>query len=61
MNNDKLWLLLDSVLKRLKHAKYWSTSVDSYDKNIKESIKQLEDALKKIEDGDRDDKDKGTV
>lgn len=58
MENEKLWLLLDSVLKKMKHAKYWTTSIDSYNENIKEVIKNLEEALKKIEEGDKDDKRK---
>ncbi len=55
MKNEKLWLLLDSVLKKMKHAKYWTTSIDNYNENIKEAIKHLEEALKKIEEGDKDD------
>ena len=33
-SNDKLWLLIDSVLKKLHYAKYWTTSADSYKKDI---------------------------
>ena len=55
MEKDKLWLLLDSVLKKMKHAKFWSTSIDSYNENIKEVIRNLEEALKKIEEENDDD------
>ena len=49
MKNDKLWLLIDGVLKKLHHAKFWTTSVDSYKKDIMEAIEILESARKKIE------------
>ena len=50
MKNDKLWLLIDSVLKKLYRAKYWTTSIDPYKKDILESIKNLELAKEKIEE-----------
>tara|TARA_Y100000389_G_C16995500_1_gene287000 strand:+ start:238 stop:405 length:168 start_codon:yes stop_codon:yes gene_type:complete len=49
-NNDKLWLLIDSVLKKLNHAKFWTTSTDSYKEEIMKAIELLELARKKIED-----------
>jgi len=53
-NNDKLWLLIDSVLKKLYHAKYWTTSVDSYKEDIINAIESLEIARKKIEEENED-------
>ena len=53
-NSDKLWLLIDSVLKKLHHAKYWTTSADSYKKDIMKAIEVLEIARKKIEEENED-------
>lgn len=50
MKNDKLWLLIDGVLKKLHHAKFWATSVDPYKEDIMKAIEVLETARKKIED-----------
>ena len=50
MENDKLWLLIDGVLKKLHHAKWWTTSADSYKEEIMKSIELLESAKKKIEE-----------
>jgi hypothetical protein len=49
-SNDKLWLLIDSVLKKLHYAKYWTTSADSYKKDIMKAIESLEAARNKIEE-----------
>jgi len=48
--NDKLWLLIDGVLKKLHHAKFWATSVDSYKEDIMKAIEVLETARNKIEE-----------
>ena len=50
MKNDKLWLLIDGVLKKLHHAKFWTTSVDPYKEDIMKAIEILESAKKKIEE-----------
>lgn len=50
MKNDKLWLLIDGVLKKLYHAKYWTTSADSYKAEIVQAIELLEIAKKKLEE-----------
>lgn len=47
--NDKLWLLIDGVLKKLHHGKYWATSVDPYKEDIIKAIESLELAKNKIE------------
>ena len=46
---DKLWLILDTVEKKLLSAKRWSTSADDYDKNIKEALSQVKEAKQKLE------------
>ena len=48
-SEEKLWLLLDGVLKKLLHGKYWSTSADDWDSDIKEAIEHIGEAMKKIE------------
>jgi len=50
MNKDKLWLLIDSVHKKLLRARLWTTSLDNYKEDIEEAIKALESAKKKIEE-----------
>jgi len=50
MKNDKLWLLIDGVLKKLHHGKYWTTSADSYKEEIVQAIELLEIAKKKLEE-----------
>ena len=42
--NDKLWLLIDSVHKKLLRARLWTTSLDDYKKDIEDAIKALEEA-----------------
>ena len=46
---DKLWLTLDTIERKLLSAKRWSTSVDDYDQNIKEALKQVKEAKQKLE------------
>ena len=50
MNKDKLWLLIDSVHKKLLRARLWTTSLDNYKEDIEEAIRALESAKKKIEE-----------
>lgn len=50
MKNEKLWLLIDGVLKKLHHGKYWTTSADSYKTEIMQAIELLEIAKKKLEE-----------
>ena len=49
-DNAKIWLLIDSSLKKLKRGRHWTTSADSWKNNMDEAIKQLEKALEKIEE-----------
>jgi len=48
-SDEKLWLLLDGVLKRLVRGKFWTTSADEWNDDIKEAISSLKAAIKKIE------------
>ena len=50
MNNEKLWLLIDSTHKKLVRARFWTTSLDSYKQDIEDAIKALEEAKKKLEE-----------
>tara|TARA_R100001509_G_scaffold43875_1_gene23820 strand:+ start:351 stop:524 length:174 start_codon:yes stop_codon:yes gene_type:complete len=46
---DKLWLILDTIEKKLLSAKHWSTSADEYHQNIKEALIQIKEAKQKLE------------
>ncbi len=48
--NSRLWLLVDSSLRKMLHAKHWTTSLDSYKEDIEAAIEALERAKKKIEE-----------
>ena len=50
MKNEKLWLLVDSVHKKLLRARLWTTSLDNYKQDIEDAIKALETAKKKLEE-----------
>ena len=47
--NGRMWLLIDSALRKLKSARHWVTSADSYKEDIETALEALESALKKIE------------
>jgi hypothetical protein len=49
INDQKMWLLVDSVVKKLRRAKYWTTSVDDYNKDLIQALELLEEVLRKIE------------
>jgi len=48
-SNQKMWLLVDGIVKKLKRAKYWTTSADSYHKELMTALSLLEEVLIKIE------------
>jgi hypothetical protein len=48
--NGKLWLAVDSALRKLQSANYWATSLDAYKKDIEVAIEALKEAKKKIEE-----------
>ena len=50
MKKEKLWLLIDSIHKKLLRARFWTTSLDSYKQDIEDAIKALEETLKKLEE-----------
>ena len=50
MKNEKLWLLIDSVHKKLLRARFWTTSLDDYKQDIEDAIKALEAAKRKMEE-----------
>ena len=50
MKNAKLWLLVDSVLTKMLHAKYWATSLDPYKQDIDQAIIHLREARRKLEE-----------
>ena len=47
--NGRMWLLIDSALRKLKSARHWVTSANSYKEDIETALAALESALKKIE------------
>ncbi len=47
--NNKIWLWLDSTLKKLKQGKHWVTSADEWKPDIDRAIKSLEEAIRKVE------------
>jgi len=50
MNNEELWLLIDSTHKKLLRARLWTTSLDDYKQDIEDAIKALEEVKRKLED-----------
>jgi hypothetical protein len=46
---DKLWLILDTIEKKLMRAKLWSTMADDYDNNIKGALEEVRLAKQKLE------------
>ena len=50
MKNEKLWLMVDSILKKLLRAQHWTTSIDPYKQDIDQAVESLKKAKKKIEE-----------
>ena len=50
MDNGRLWLCVDSVLKKLISANHWVTSVDPYKADLESAISHLKIVRTKIED-----------
>lgn len=48
--NGKIWLAVDSALRKLQNANHWVTSLDIYKKDIETAITALKEAKKKIEE-----------
>jgi len=51
-NEQKMWLLVDGVVRKLKSARYWTTSADNYNKEFIMALVLLEEVLKKLEDSE---------
>tara|TARA_R100000329_G_scaffold113985_1_gene93573 strand:+ start:492 stop:659 length:168 start_codon:yes stop_codon:yes gene_type:complete len=49
MNNDKLWLLLDGVEKKLKRARYWVTSLDEHEADVLDALRSVQAAKEKLQ------------
>ena len=47
-HEQKMWLLVDAVVKRLKQARYWTTSADDYHQELMMALHLLEEVLRKI-------------
>jgi predicted type IV restriction endonuclease len=41
MNNGRLWLCVDSTIKKLTSANHWVTSIDPYKKDLEAAIENL--------------------
>ena len=48
--DQKMWLLVEAVLTRLKQGRHWTTSVDDYNREYLMAIALLEEVLTKIEE-----------
>ena len=48
--NSRLWLAVDSALRKLQHASYWATSLNPYKEDIDAAIAALKEAKRKIEE-----------
>ena len=49
MNNDKLWLVLDGIEKKLKRARYWITSLDDYESDVLDALRSVQAAKEKLQ------------
>ena len=50
MDNGRLWLCVDSAIKKLTSANYWVTSLDPYKDDLATAIENLKVVRKKIEE-----------
>ena len=48
--NSRLWLAVDSALRKLQNIQHWMTSLDPSKKDVEDAIKSLKEAKKKIEE-----------
>ena len=49
MNNDKLWLVLDDIEKKLKRTRYWITSLDDYESDVLDALRSVQAAKEKLQ------------
>ena len=52
MKNEKLWLLVDSVHKKLLRARLWTTSLDDYKQDIEDANKEAQEAEKRAQEAE---------
>ena len=50
MDSGRLWLCVDSAIKKLISANYWVTSIDPYKQDLENAIKNLKEVRQKIEE-----------
>ena len=50
MDSGRLWLCVDSAIKKLISANYWVTSIDPYKKDLEAAIENLKQVIIKIEE-----------
>jgi hypothetical protein len=50
MDSGRLWLCVDSSIKKLMSANYWVTSIDPYKQDLENAIKNLKEVRQKIEE-----------
>lgn len=60
MNNERLWLCVDSAIKKLISANYWVTSIDPYKEDLTAAIENLKTVRQKIEE-ENENKNKKTT
>ncbi|MDB2481741.1 hypothetical protein N9W84_01080 [bacterium] len=48
-SDEKLWLLLDGIFKKLLGGKLWTTSADEWNDDVIEAIEKIRSAMEKIE------------
>ena len=48
-NEQKMWLLVDGIVRKLKRARYWTTSADDYHKELMMALALLDEVLRKLE------------
>ncbi|QDP62050.1 MAG: hypothetical protein GOVbin1807_49 [Prokaryotic dsDNA virus sp.] len=52
-SDQKMWLLVDGIVKKLKRARYWTTSADEYHQEFMKALFLLEEVLRIIEKKDK--------
>jgi hypothetical protein len=50
MNKDRLWLCVDSTLKKLMAANHWATSIDGFKNDLESAIESLKKVKNQIEE-----------
>ena len=48
--NTRLWIAVDSALRKLQNIQHWMTSLDSSKQDVEDAIESLKEAKKKIEE-----------